>query len=452
MSELLSIGISHKTAPVALRERLSLPTSKAKQLMADLLDCEEIHEAVALSTCNRTELYAVTSDAVAAESDALGRLATLANIRPTELVEQLYTHRGSDAAAHLMRVASGLDSMVVGESEILGQIKRAYELALSERMTGTVTNRLFTSAIAAGKRVQSETAIGEGRVSVASTSVELAGEVLGDLAGREALVIGSGANGELTARSLADAGVPSVFVANRHYARAIGVAERVGGRAVRLEHLPEELIAVDIVLGSTGSPHTLIQADEMRLVMEARGGRPLLMVDIAVPRDFDPAVGQIPGVTLLDMDDLQATVEQNLNVRRSEAAKAENLIAQEIERFENWLNTLDAVPTIAELRNRGLAIAEQVVDENVDRFSNLNEEDRARLGSMAASIVARLLHEPTLNLKSAAESGDTYEYLKVLRELFALEDGVDADDATDGKIDAGADVHSLDARRRRDRA
>ncbi|MFT4048596.1 MAG: glutamyl-tRNA reductase [Solirubrobacterales bacterium] len=452
MPELLSIGISHKTAPVALRERLALATGQAKQLMHDLIGSEEIHETVAISTCNRTELYMVTADSVAAESIALGRLAKLAEIRPTELVERLYTFHGSDMVAHLMRVAGGLDSMVVGETEILGQVKRSYEVALEEDVTGPITNRLFTNAIGAGKRVQSETWIGAGKVSVSNTAVELANETVGDLQDKQALVIGAGGNGELTAKALSDAGVETVFIANRQYGRAIGVAEVIGGRAVRFEQLPEELVGADIVLSSTGSPHTLLHPDEMRQVMEAREGRPLLMIDIAVPRDIDPRVGEIPGITLFDMDDLQGTVERTLQVRRSEAAKAEGVVAQEVEKFERWTTTLDVVPTISELRERGNAIARHVLDENANKFENLSEADRQRLEAMAGSIVSRMLHEPTMKLRRASEDDSAYALLQALRELFGLDAGATITVEEDDDLGRAAQVLSLDDQRSRGRA
>lgn len=452
MPELLSIGISHKTAPVALRERLSLATGQAKQLMHDLVGSEEIHETVAISTCNRTELYLVASDSVAAEAVALGRLAKLADIRPTELVERLYTFHGSDMVAHLMRVAGGLDSMVVGETEILGQVKRSYEVALEEQVTGAIINKLFTNAIAAGKRVQSETWIGAGRVSVSSTAVELARESAGELSSKRALVIGAGGNGELTARALSDAGVDTIFVANRQYGRAIGVAEVIGGRAVRFESLPEELVGADIVLSSTGSPHTLLHSDEMMQVMQEREGRPLVMIDIAVPRDIDPAVGLVPGITLFDMDDLQETVANTIQVRRSEAAKAEGVVAQEVEKFERWLTTLDVIPTISELRQRGNQIAAHVVEENAGKFEDLSDDDRARLEAMAQSIVSRMLHEPTLKLKKATENDDAYVYLQALRELFGLDAGPTSNVDDDDDLGSVAQVLSLDDQRSRGRA
>lgn len=453
MPELLSIGISHKTAPVALRERLALSTAQAKQLMHDLIGSDEVHEAVAISTCNRTELYLVAADSVAAESLALSKLAKRAEIRPTELVELLYTFRSSDMVAQLMRVCGGLDSMIIGETEVLGQVKRAYELALEEGTTGPITNRLFGNAIAAGKRVQTETWIGALKVSVSSAAVELARETLGDLDNKKAIVIGAGGNGELTARALSDAGVETVFVANRHYDRAIGVAKGIGGKAVRFEKLPDELVSADIVLCSTGSPHALIHPAEMQTVMELRDGRPLLMIDIAVPRDVADGVGEIPGITLFDMDDLQDDVDRNLSVRRSESAKAEIVVAQEVEKFERWMVTLEVIPTITELRRRADAIAQQVVTENAGKFEGLSEADRARVEAMAGAIVSRMLHEPTLKLKKSSGEDDSYLYIQALRELFALDAGAPSNVESDDDLGTVAEVHSLDDQRSsRDRA
>src|SRR5437764_406614 len=252
---LLALGISHKTAPLALRERLALPEGRAAGVLRDLVAHPEIHEAVAISTCNRTEIYLVASDPVDAESAALSTLSRQAGIPPTELLGSLYSPREMDAARHLFGVASGLESMIVGEAEVQGQVKRAYELALVEGATGPITNRLFRDALATGKRARTETAIGRSRVSVSSVAVELARGTLGELDSRRVLVIGAGENGELTAKALRERGVETVFVANRRYDRAVGLAQRLGGPAVRFDDLPRELQAADIVGGSTALPH-----------------------------------------------------------------------------------------------------------------------------------------------------------------------------------------------------
>src|SRR3954468_1061555 len=442
MNELLAIGASHKTATLALRERLSLPEGRAASLVGELVRTPEVHEAVAISTCNRTELYLVAADPVDAESQALSALARQAGIRPTELLGNLYSVRGEDAVRHLFSVAAGLDSMIIGENEIQGQVRRAYELALVEGTTGPITNRLFRDALTAGKRARTETGIGRLRVSVSSIAVELAEQVLGDLESRRVLVIGAGENGEVTARALAERGVHSIFVANRRYDRAIGLAARFGGEAVRFDDLPELLAQADIVVSCTSSPHQIVGREELALVLQERADRPLLLMDIAVPRDIDPGVRGLPGITLYDMDDLQHAVARNMSGREAGAEKAGRLVEQEVERFTRWLGSLEVVPTISALRERGDEVVAQVLRENNERWESVSENDRRRLDLMARAIVSRLLHEPTLRLKDS--DGDrAYVYVDALRELFAL----DGSDATGAQ--RRADVTSLDDARRK---
>jgi glutamyl-tRNA reductase len=443
VTELLVIGASHKTASLSLRERLSLPEGRAASLLGELVRAPEVHEAVAISTCNRTEIYLAASDPVDAESLALSALARQAGIRPTELLGNLYSLRGTDVVRHLFSVAAGLDSMIIGENEIQGQVRRAYELALVEGTTGPVTNRLFRDALSAGKRARTETGIGRSRVSVSSVAVELAEQVLGNLEARRVLVIGAGENGEVTARALADRGVHSIFVANRRYDRAIGLAARFGGEAVRFDELPDLLRDCDIVVSCTASPHQIVGREELALVLEERAGRPLLMMDIAVPRDIDPSVRDLPGLTLYDMDDLQHAVARNMSGREAEAVKAGRLIEHEVERFSRWHGSLEIVPTIAALRERGDEIVAQVLRENDERWESVSENDRRRLELMARAIVSRLLHDPTIRLKDS-EGDRAYVYLDALRELFALE-GSDA--ATEEPT--SADVTSLDEARRK---
>jgi glutamyl-tRNA reductase len=442
---ILVIGASHKTAPLALRERLALPEGRAAHVLSEIVAHPEIREAVAISTCNRTEIYMVVGDPVEAESAALGCVSRQVGMRPTELVGSLYSHRDAEAVRHLFEVAAGLDSMIVGEAEVLGQVKRAYELALVEGATGPISNRLFRDAIATGKRVRTETALGRARDSVSSVAVDLARSVLGDLAARTVLVIGAGETAELTAKALHQRGADTVFVANRRYDRAIGLAQKFGGHAVRFEDLPSRLLDSDIVVSSTASPHQIVGREELAEVMEQRGGRPLLIVDMAVPRDIDAAVRDVPGVALYDMDDLQREAARNLSVQEVEATRARSLVDGEADRFARWAASLDVIPTVAALRDRGDAIVRQVLRENESRWVALGEEDRARVELLARAVVSRLLHEPTLRLKAAA-GDDSYVYVQALRELF----GIDAAEleAPAEAVDAAA-VTSLDDRRRR---
>ncbi len=421
MSELVALGVSHKTAPLELRERLALPEGRAAGVLRELTEAPEVQEAAAISTCNRTEIYLYAADPVGAESRALGVLAREADTRPTDLLGHLYSLRDMDAAEQLFRVAAGLDSMIVGEAEIQGQVKRAYELALVEGATGPVLNRLFRGALGAGKRARSETGISERALSVPTVAVELAQRALGDLAARRVLVVGAGDTAELTARALAARGVEAVFIANRRYDRAIGLAARFGGSAVRFEELPEQMEAADIVVSSTSSPHSVIELEGLTEVMRGRDGRPLLLIDLAVPRDIHPACRQVAGVTLYDMDDLQALVERNASGRESEAQRAGTLLRAELGRFERWLATQDAVPTVAALRRRADEVIQGVLAENESRWEDLSEADRRRVEAMARAIASRLLHEPTLRLKRAAGDEDAYTYVHALRELFGLD-------------------------------
>ncbi|MFT3864654.1 MAG: glutamyl-tRNA reductase [Solirubrobacterales bacterium] len=421
MSEILALGVSHKTAPLELRERLSLTEGRAVAALRELTEAATIGEAAAISTCNRTELYLVVSDPVEAESEALGVLTRKAGIRPTELLGHLYSLRGEDASRHLLRVTAGLDSMIVGEAEIQGQVKRAYELALVEGATGPILNRLFRGALAAGGRARSETAIGERGVSIPSVAVEVAQRALGDLAERTVLMIGAGATAELVARALTARGVDTVFVANRHHDRALGLAERFHGEAIRFENMPEQLATVDVVVSTTNSPHHIIERDGLEQVMAEREARPLVLIDIAVPRDIEPACREVAAVTVYDIDDIQQTVERNAGVREAEATRAERIIETELERFQRWLASLEVVPTITALREHGDEVVRRVLAENENRWEGLSEADRERVAMMAKAIASRILHEPTRHLRRSAGSEDAYEYVTALRELFGLD-------------------------------
>jgi glutamyl-tRNA reductase len=415
--ELLALGASHKTAPLPLRERLALPAGRAARVLGELTEHEAIHEAVALFTCNRTELYLVTADAVEAENVTLAILSRQAGLRPTELLGSLYSLRERDAVEHLFAVTAGLDSMIVGEAEVQGQVKRAYEMALVEGVSGPVSNRLFRDALAAGKRVRTETDIARANVSVSTVAVRLAAEFLGDLSERRVLVVGAGDNAELTARALRDRGVATLFVANRRYDRALGLAQRFGGRAVTFDDMPRELEAADIVVSSTGAPHQILGREELEFVAASRMGRPLVLIDLAVPRDVEPSVRDCPGIALYDMDDLQRAVARNMDAREAEAAEALVLVREEVARFGDWMASLDVVPTISALRRRADEVVEQVLRENEPRWESLSPADRERVELLARAVVSRLLHEPTIRLKDRS----SYHYLHTLRELFALD-------------------------------
>ncbi len=421
MSELLLIGLSHRTAPLDLREAVALTEGRAASLISELTGSVPIEEAVALSTCNRTELCLLAGDSVEAESVALSALSKQAGIRPTELTPHLYSLRASDAARHLFRVTAGLESMIVGEAEIQGQVRRAHELALVEGASGAVLNRLFHGALTAGARAREETSISRRGVSVPSVSIELAEHALGELKGREAVVIGTGETATLVAGALSSRGANTVFVANRHFDKAAGLAERFGGRAARLDELPECLAGAEVVVSATNSPHHVIEAEDL----EGRGGSDvegqLVVIDLAVPRDVAPGCRRSRGVTVRDIDDVQLAVEQNTGGREQESHAVEQILEAEIIRFETWLASLEVLPTVAALRGFGEQVVERVLAENHNRWEDLGEADRARVERMAHAIAGRMLHAPTIRLREVAGSERAYESVSTLRELFALD-------------------------------
>ncbi len=443
MSELLAIGTSHKTAPVAVRERLALPDQRAAEFLRDLRGAADVHEAVAISTCNRTELYLVVGDPLEAESVVLAMLARQAGIRPTALAPAIYAHRNCDAARHLYRVTAGLESMIVGEAEIQGQVKRAYEAALAKETVGPLTNRLFKSALATGKRVRSETAIGERQLSLPGVAVALARERLGALEDREVVILGTGETSELTARALADSGVRTVFVANRRRDRALSLAKRYGGTSVTFDELPEALARADIVVAATASPHLLLEARELGEVMDSRGGRPMLLIDLAVPRDVDSACAELAGVSLYDIDDLQAVVARNRKVRQAEARQAEGIVEEEIQRFAAWLGSLEVLPTVAALRAHATTLAEEVVAENAGKWESASPRDLERVDALARAIVNRLLHEPTARMKELRDDR-VHARMALVRDLFGLTSERDEPEVEQEPL---ADVRQLRARR-----
>jgi glutamyl-tRNA reductase len=452
VSELLALGISHKTAPVALRERLAFSEREASEFVREATATAEVREAVVISTCNRTEVYLVVGDPVRAESDVLGLLARRAEIRPTELADAIYSPRNCDAARQLYRVTAGLESMILGEAEIQGQVRRAHEAAVRAGATGPFSNRLFAAALTTGKRVRSETGIGSSRVSVPSVAVDLALSVLGGLEDRHVVILGAGETSELTASALAQQGAGTIFVANRHADRALSLAQRFGGSVVGLDKLPEQLVQADIVLSSTASPHPIVGREELELVMSERGGRPLLLIDIAVPRDIDPACGELDGVTLYDIDDLQAVVARNLSTRAEETPQALAIVEEEIQRFARWLGQLDALPTVSALRSHGSDIVEQVLAENSGRWESASERDLARVDAIARAVMSRLLHEPTIRLRSLGEDRG-HASLELVRELFGLREDEPAEHTAGQDREHApnelAEVHELPRRRSR---
>ena len=415
-------GISHKTASLALRERLALDADAALRLSQALLDDNGVCEAVVLSTCNRTELYVYARDARAARDAALAQLAAQTGVALAELQASAYSYGDDSAIAHLFRVICSLDSMVVGEAQIVAQIKTAYQLAREGGCTNVVFNRLFRNALEVGKRVRTETAIGERPVSVSSAAVELAKQVFGKLQHHEALILGAGETSELTATHLRGNGIDRMLVSNRTMAAAEDLADRVGGVAVPWEQIEDHLAGVDIVISSTSAPHLVLTRAQVENVMKRRKHRPIFFIDIAVPRDLDPEIERIDNAYLYDIDDLQQVVEQNRGEREREAALAEEIVADELAKVEVWLRALDVVPTIAVLREAVEGIKTSEMERLGGKLADLTNEQRANVEMLAASIVNKILHLPTVRMKEIAVRDEGYLYVEALRELFGLDD------------------------------
>jgi glutamyl-tRNA reductase len=415
---LVLVGTSHKSASVELRERLHLKDTEAGALAAAVA---EDGEAVALSTCNRTEVYLV-DEHDGAERRALEALAVRAGIDVAELRRSTYAVENEAAAVHLFRVAAGLDSLIPGEAQILGQVRAAYEAACVVDGVGPTLHRLFGQALRVGRRVRTETAIAENPVSISSAAAELAERLLGNLGGRQVLVIGAGKMADLAAVNLVARGAESIVVANRSPESAARLARRFGGRAVGLDALEAELERADVVVASTSSEGQVVGAPAVEQALARRDGRPLSFIDIAVPRDLDPAIGKLEGCHLYDIDDLQSVVDASVASRREEAVRAEEIVAEEGERFVEWWRSLDVVPAIASLRAHAESIRRAELERAESRLGSLSPSQRRAVESLTAQIVNKLLHLPTVRMKEAAAEADGVAYADAIRHLFALED------------------------------
>lgn len=417
--KIVLVGLSHHVAPVELRERIAVaPEAAAALALALARTGDGEAEAVCLSTCNRMELYLASRDAVAAEEQAVAALAGLAGVGGEALLPRLYRLHNEAAALHLFRVAAGLDSMVLGEGEILGQVKDAYEAG----SPGPVLDHVFRQALHAGKKVRSETAIGESPASVSSAAAALAQQVFGDLDGRRVLVIGAGKAGELAARALAARGATIASIANRGGERAAALAEQVGTVAIPFERIEQELETADVVVAATGAPGLVLRREQVAGALRARKGQPLFLIDIAVPRDIDPAIHDLDGCYLYDIDDLEAVVAASLSGRRREASRAESIVAEETDRYREWKASLDVVPAIASLRARAEEIRLHELERVAGRLAKLPAADRRVVESITAQIVNKLLHLPTVRMKEAAATPDGVLYADALQHLFGLDE------------------------------
>ena len=417
------VGLSHKTASVEIREKVAFGPNLMEKPLQELVVLPDINEAVIVSTCNRVEIYAATHDMAGGMARLKRFLAEFHNLSLDFLEPHLYGYHGEAAIRHLFRVASSLDSMVVGEPQILGQIKTAYGYAAEYKASGIILNRFLHKAFSVAKRVRTETKIASSAVSVSFAAVELAKKIFGGLTDKIVMLIGAGEMCELAAKHFLNNGVRGVMVANRTYERAVRLAEEFDGRPVPFEDLFDHLHKADIILSSTGATHFIIGARDVEEVIRQRRQKPMFFIDIAVPRDIDPKVNDVANVYLYDMDDLQGVVASNLQLRAEEAKKAEGIIDQEIGRFFNWLSLLDVTPTIVALRSRFEEVRQAELAKTLAGWKDLPPDGQKRLEALTAAITNKLLHPPTSLLKRTGQGGRTDLYVDALRQLFELETG-----------------------------
>jgi glutamyl-tRNA reductase len=415
--------MSHRSAPVEVRERVAFPPCAGRSFLRRLKDDGVVSEAVLLSTCNRTEVYAVVDDE-GARGRMLDLLAEDRGVERGSLEKDTYWLTDAQAVRHLYRVAASLDSMVVGEGQILGQVREAYRAATEEHCAGQILNRLFHTSLRVGKKVRSETGIGDSSLSVPRVAVKLVEEVFGELAGRRALVLGAGDMSELVVEHLKDRGIADLLIANRTPERATLLAERVGGRAVPFDAIATELPEVDVVVSSTGSGEWIVRSETVAGALELRS-EPLFFIDIAVPRDIDPVVQTLRSVYLYDIDDLQAVVERNAEGRQDAAEQGEAMISPAVLEFTGWFSTLHVVPLIQELRNGAEQLRRHELARALRRME-LSPEEEADVERMSHSLVNKLLHGPIQEIKARAEAGSPLESSEIRRRLMAL-DGLDVE-------------------------
>jgi len=419
---ILVAGLSHKTAPVEVRERIAIPSRDYVETVRRLVTAPFIDEGVVLSTCNRSEFYCTTAEPEQARGHLLEFVEELGRRNGHTLSSYLYTKEGEDAVRHLFTVAASLDSLVVGEPQILGQVKEAYLASSEAKATGFTLDRLFQEALRTGRDVRSKTEIGSYAISVSSVAVELAKKIFGQLGDRNALVMGVGEISQLTLRSLVSNGIRQVYVANRTHERSVEVAKEVGGTPVEFSRLLEVLRDVDVVVTSTASPRHLIRRDDLAAAMHLRRNRPIFIIDLAVPRDVEPECGQIYNVFLYNIDDLKAVAEGNLERREKEAARAQAIIDREVERFLGWYRSLEVVPTIVSLREKIDGIRDEEFQKAMSKLSHLSEKDRKVVEQFGTSVVQKILHGPTVRLKGIENDESARGLIHSLRHLFRLDD------------------------------
>jgi glutamyl-tRNA reductase len=423
MIEIVLTGLNHNTASVDIRERLAFSGDEAGEALDHLARLPQIKEVVLISTCNRVEILMTSERPKEAVESVNGFISEFKGIEPDRFKEAMYVNRNDEAIRHIFRVAASLDSMMIGEPQILGQIKSAYYMATRKKTSGVVLNRLLHRAFFVAKRVRTETGIGDHAVSISHAAVELGRKIFGDLEGKQALLIGAGEMAELAVERLIRDRAGKIFVANRTFERGMDLASTFGGEAIRFEEIFDYLKQVDIIISSTGAPDFVIDQSHVKGLMKVRKNRPLFFIDIAVPRDIDPGINKNQNMYVYDIDDLKGVVDDNIEDRRNEASKGERIIDEAVIRFRRWYESLDVVPTIVGLRRKMEVIVEAELKKTFKGLGSLSESDRESVRRMAESVIKKCLHDPTLYLKSEGCRGnDKSMRIDMVRKLFRLDD------------------------------
>jgi glutamyl-tRNA reductase len=421
MQRIIIVGLTHKTAPVEIRERFSFNQEELETGLSALASKKHIEECMIVSTCNRVEVYAVSENADECVESVKEFLSEYHSVSQDVFSPYLYVSIGHMAVRHLYKVSSGIDSMVVGEPQILGQIKQAYKTAALKGTAGLILNRLSHSAFFVAKRVRTETGIGSRAVSVSYVAVELAKRIFDELTRRKVLLVGSGEMAELAARNLVKAGVGDLIIASRHFENASMLAERLNGRPIMLEEVFYSLKDVDIIITATGSSEFIIKPHHVKEALKLRNNEPMFMIDIAVPRDIDPRIGEIADIYLYDIDDLKNVLDENIKSRRDNAEKAEEAILEVEKAFQTWLNSLKVVPAIIDLKKRFEQIKKIEVERALAKLENYSDKDRDVIKLMASRIIGKILHGPLINLKKEASTSLGALYVDSIKKLFELE-------------------------------
>jgi glutamyl-tRNA reductase len=422
MDRIILIGLNHKTAPVNIRECLAFSQDETRSALAELGAMATVEEAMLFSTCNRVELLIISKERQNAEEQAKAFLAQFKQLPLADFESSLYQHRGEAAIRHVFRVGASLDSMVVGEPQILGQIKAAYRTATEEKTSGVILNRLLHKAFFIAKRIRTETGIGDSAVSISYAAIELGRKIFGDLEGKQVLLIGAGEMAELAVEHLIRHRSGRIFVANRTFERGVELAASYKGTAIRIEEVPDYLRRVDIIISSTGAKDFILQKQHVKAVMRGRRNRPIFFIDIAVPRDIDPAINTLNNAYVYDIDDLKDVVEENIEDRNREAMKAERIIDEAVINFRQWFQGLGVVPTIKALRAKVQSMARDEVRKTLQQMGHLSAKDQEAIQRMTESLTNKILHEPTRYLKSNGCQKDRATSLDIARKIFGLND------------------------------